>query len=355
MSAAVDASFWAGRRVLVTGHTGFKGSWLCLWLVALGADVTGFSIGVPTTPSLYALTDLAASVRDLRGDVGDADAVLKAVQEARPDVVLHLAAQSLVRPSFASPVETYQTNVMGTVHVLDAVRQSADVGAALIVTSDKCYENREWRWGYREYEPKGGYDPYSSSKGCAELVTDAYTRSYFGVDGRPRVASARAGNVIGGGDWSGERLVVDVMTAALNGTEVALRAPAAVRPWQHVLDCLSGYLVLTQALWGDRSMQGGWNFGPDSADVRTVEDLVAELGATWPGGIPYRRAPDPDLHEAHTLTLDSTKARRELGWRPQWALDESLRRVAEWYLAYQAGDDVTAMCNTQIRDHQAAR
>jgi CDP-glucose 4,6-dehydratase len=345
-----DARFWAGRRVLVTGHTGFKGAWLSLWLAALGAEVTGFADGVPTDPSLYALAGVNADVQHLEGDVRDTERVAEAVAQARPEVVLHLAAQPMVRRSFRDPVETYAVNVMGTVNVLDAIRRApADVRVAIVVTSDKCYENRNWVWGYREHEPMGGHDPYSSSKGAAELVTAAYRSSYFGEPGTPAIASARAGNVIGGGDWGEDRLVPDVFRAALAGAPIRIRNPNAVRPWQHVLNPLSGYLRLAERAWEDREAARGWNFGPQDADARPVGWIVDRIAELWDAPLQRELDPGPHPHEAHWLKLDSSLARERLGWTPRWDLADGLRRTAEWYRAHRDGDDVRAMTLTQIR------
>jgi CDP-glucose 4,6-dehydratase len=349
-AAMPDARFWAGRRVLVTGHTGFKGAWLCLWLAELGAAITGFADGVPTDPSLYALARAGDAVEHLDGDVRDTERVAAAVAQARPEVVLHLAAQPMVRRSFAEPVATYATNVMGTVNVLDAVRRApAGVRVAIVVTSDKCYENRDWVRGYREDEPMGGHDPYSSSKGAAELVTAAYRSSYFREPGTPAIASARAGNVIGGGDWGADRLVPDVFRAALAGAPVRIRNPEAVRPWQHVLNPLSGYLRLAERAWDDPDAARGWNFGPEDADARPVGWIVDRIAERWDA--PLRREVDagPHPHEAHWLTLDSSLARARLGWTPAWDLAEGLDRTVAWYRAYRDGEDVRATTLEQVR------
>lgn len=345
-SGLVDPGFWAGKRVLLTGHTGFKGAWLATWLLDLGATVTGLSDRVPTEPSLFALAGLSRAVDDRRGDLRDPAAADAAVTASRPDVVLHLAAQSLVRASYADPVGTYATNVMGTVNVLDAVRRAGGVPVTVVVTSDKCYANREWPWGYREQEPMGGADPYSSSKGCAELVVDAY-RSSFGT-ASSRLASARAGNVIGGGDWGADRLLPDLMQGALAGRRVVLRKPMAVRPWQHVLDCLSGYLVLAQQLWEDSELQGGWNFGPDATDQRTVQEIVRLVAARWPG-LTVEHDSSEHPHEAGLLALDSALARQRLGWRPEWAVEKAVERVVDWYEVYRDGGDIAAATQAQVR------
>jgi len=335
VEAMVTLSFWAGRRVLVTGHTGFKGAWLCLWLQELGAVVTGFSRGRPSEPALFDLAAVGEGMTSLEGDVRDLAAVEDAVARSGAEVVLHLAAQPIVRRSFSEPVETYATNVMGTVHVLDAVRRAGGVRVVVNVTTDKCYENREWAWGYREYEPMGGHDPYSSSKGCSELVTAAYRNSFGAQPGAPRIASARAGNVVGGGDFGEDRLIPDLMRAALAGETAVVRNPAAIRPWQHVLNPLSGYLMLAQALWDEPAHAEGWNFGPDELDARPVGWVVERLAELWGGGLDWRyEVSDADRpHEATYLKLDSSRARARLGWAPAWGLDDALGAIVEWYTA----------------------
>ena len=343
-------AFWSGRRVLVTGHTGFKGSWLALWLSALGAEVTGLSDAVPTEPSLFALARVEERVRTVWADVRDEGAVRRALEEAQPEVVLHLAAQSLVRRSFREPRETFDVNVMGTVCVLEAVRVVPGVRAVVNVTSDKCYENREWEWAYREDEPMGGHDPYSSSKGASELVTSAYRRSFFGDPDGPRLASARAGNVIGGGDWGADRLVPDVLRAALEGGAVEIRNPGATRPWQHVLNPLSGYLALAERLCEDSTAATAWNFGPDEADARPVGWVVERLDALWPGGLRWEREPGEHPHEARYLKVDSSRARARLGWAPVWGLERALESIVAWYAALQAGEDMRAVTLAQVGD-----
>lgn len=354
--AAVDPEFWRERRVLLTGHTGFKGAWLALWLQSIGAHVTGFSVDVPTEPSLYELARVGEGMESIEGDVGDPKAIAAAMAAAAPEVVIHMAAQSLVRRSFAEPRETYETNVMGTVNVLDAVRSNGDgVRAVVNVTSDKCYENREWEWGYREDEPMGGHDPYSSSKGCAELVTDAFRRSFFSGRDGARLASARAGNVIGGGDWGEDRLVPDVMRAALAGEEVRVRNPNSIRPWQHVLSPLSGYLVLAQALWSSPEHACGWNFGPAEEDARAVGWIVERMGELWPGGLRSVIDDGPHPHEARYLKLDSSRARSRLAWRPLVGLDAALQSIVEWYRALREESDMRAVTLGQIKAfHYAA-
>ncbi len=349
-AVAVEGSFWSGRRVLITGHTGFKGGWLALWLGAMGAEVTGLSDRVPTEPSFFGLAGVGAAMSSSElADVRDRAGVERILAAADPEVIFHLAAQPLVRLSYREPVETYATNVMGTAHVLEAARQSPSARVVVVVTSDKCYANREWEWGYREYEPMGGHDPYSNSKGCAELVTAAYRSSFFSGEGAAAVGSARAGNVLGGGDWAQDRLVPDLVRGALAGEAVAIRNPDAIRPWQHVLNPLSGYLVLAQALWSSREHADGWNFGPEEADARPVRWLADRLCELWGPGMAWDDLADPAApHEAGYLKLDSSKARMRLGWRPGWGIDAGLAGVVEWYRAFQRGEDMAAVSVEQI-------
>lgn len=344
----VDPTFWSGRSVLLTGHTGFKGGWLALWLQALGARVTGLSEAIPTTPSLFALARVHENLHlDVRADVRDAAAVERAVRAAEPEVVLHLAAQPLVRRSFAAPAETFAVNVGGTAHVLDAVRAVEGVRAVVVVTSDKCYAPGPD--AHPETDPLGGDDPYSASKAAAELVCTAYRDSY----GLP-LATARAGNVIGGGDWGADRLMPDVLAAAVAGDAVALRNPDAVRPWQHVLNPLAGYLLLAESVAAEPGrFAGGWNFGPAPDDALPVRALVERVGDLWSGdggGAPLAVADQPGEHppEAPTLRLDSAKARAELGWRPAWGLDDGLHAIVKWTRAHAAGQDLRAVTLAQI-------
>jgi CDP-glucose 4,6-dehydratase len=350
---AVDPRFWRERRVLITGHTGFKGAWLSLWLQSLGASVTGFAGSVSTKPSLYELARVSEGMKSIAGDVCDAEAVAQAVDACEPEVVFHAAAQALVRRSFQEPRQTYETNVMGTVNVLDAVRVHGHrVRAVVCVTSDKCYENREWEWGYRESEPMGGSDPYSNSKGCAELVTAAFRESFFSSSSRAhpaRVASARAGNVIGGGDWAADRLVPDVMRAALSGQPICVRNANSIRPWQHVLNPLAGYVILVQSLWASPEYATAWNFGPPDEDARTVGWLVERIAEMWPGSLTwvYDEAPHP--HEARYLKLDSSRARMHLGWHPPVGLERGLEAIVEWYRELDDGADMRAVTLRQIQ------
>ncbi|WP_129128413.1 CDP-glucose 4,6-dehydratase [Geomonas oryzae] len=354
-----DPEFFRGRRILVTGHTGFKGSWLSLWLHMLGAQVTGYALSPPTNPSLFDLAGVAGLVHSVTGDVRDQAALSAAVKAAAPEIVIHMAAQPLVRESYLNPVDTYSTNVMGTVHILEAVRKSQGVKAVLNVTTDKCYENREWPWGYRENEPMGGYDPYSSSKGCSELVTAAYRNSYFNearyADHGVALASARAGNVIGGGDWAADRLIPDCVAALLKNQPVRIRNPHAIRPWQHVLEPLSGYLALAQRLYQDGPrFVGAWNFGPGDDDAREVEWIVQRMCSRWQGDAHYVVDQGEHPHEAHYLKLDCSKAKAKLGWRPRWSLETTLDKIVDWTLAYQRGDDLREICLEQISAYTAA-
>jgi CDP-glucose 4,6-dehydratase len=351
-----DGAFWRGRRVLLTGHTGFKGAWLSLWLQSLGAEVVGLSLGEPPSePSLYELArvgeGMAASVAC---DIRDAPALERELARASPEVVIHMAAQPLVRRSFAAPRETYETNVMGTVNLLEAVRLCAGVQAVIVVTSDKCYENRESKGGYREEDRLGGHDPYSSSKAAAELVTSAYRRSFFSAKDGPRVATARAGNVIGGGDWGEDRLIPDMVRAVGKGGPLRLRNPTAIRPWQHVLCPLSGYLLLAQALYElpDHELPDharAWNFGPDQSDARTVEWVVRKVSALWPGGMPWQVDSMEHPHEAALLELDSKQAKERLGWEPRLGLEQALKATVEWYLAWRDGQDLRKLTLEQLQ------
>ena len=346
---SLDRAFWRGRRVLVTGHTGFKGSWLSLWLQAMGASVHGLSVDVPTDPALYELARVGEGLAgETMSDVRDGAAVQAALANADAEVVIHMAAQPLVRRSFIEPRETFDVNIMGTVSVLDAVRATRSVRVVIIVTSDKCYENREWEWGYREDEPMGGHDPYSSSKGAAELVVAAYRRSFFFAGRSAALATVRAGNVIGGGDWAAERLVPDIVRAVTAGETVRIRNPTSIRPWQHVMSPLHGYLLLAQSLWTDRDLAGGWNFGPADEDTRPVAWIVERLAEHWAGSLRSVFDPGPHPHEAGTLKLDSSRARTRLGWRPRVGLQTALESIAEWHLAHADGEDPKALTLTQI-------
>lgn len=344
-----DPGFWRGKRVLVTGHTGFKGAWLCLWLDRLGAAVTGLSLNVPTTPSLYEVARIDELVRSHQADVADTDRVRTIVTAERPDVVFHLAAQSLVRRSYEEPLETYRTNVLGTASILDAVRETPSVRAVVVATSDKCYANEGGSTAYREGDPLGGDDPYSSSKACAEHVAHAYGRSFLG--GRVASATVRAGNVVGGGDWAADRLIPDIVRAVTAGETVTIRNPTFVRPWQHVLDCLTGYLQLAERLWADPAYGGPWNFGPDEPP-RTVDWLVREMAAQWPGGLAWTAAADGGPKESAMLRVDPSKARERLGWRTRWDISTTLGRTVDWYAAHARGEDMRRVSVAQIAEHE---
>jgi CDP-glucose 4,6-dehydratase len=350
----VTAQFWRGRKVLLTGHTGFKGTWLALWLQAWGAEVTGFSLDPDTDPSMFLLTRAGQDLHDVRGNVCDLDALLQVMEQSRAEIVLHLAAQSLVRGSYEDPLETYATNVMGTATVLEALRRSPFARAAVIVTSDKCYENRERVAGYREDEPLGGADPYSSSKACAELVAAAYRRSFFNDPSAVRIATARAGNVVGGGDWAKDRLIPDVFRALLTGSAVEIRNPAATRPWQHVLDPLAGYLALAERLY-ERTpgVDEAWNFGPDDADLRTVATVAEALLSGWDPPGRWIRAGESGPHEARLLKVDSSKAKLRLGWHPRLDIKAALSWTVNWYLGFKQGEDAREMTLKQIERYCA--
>jgi CDP-glucose 4,6-dehydratase len=356
----MNLQFWTGRNVFITGHTGFKGSWLCLWLSLLGAKVTGYALQPPTNPSLFEQARIEDLIDSVIGDIREIDILKAVMQKVQPEIIIHMAAQPLVRESYKSPVETYQTNVMGTVNILEAVRSCNSVKAVVNVTTDKCYENKEWVWGYRENEPLGGFDPYSSSKACSELVTAAYRNSYFHpaqyADHGVAVATARAGNVIGGGDWAADRLVPDIIRALIDHRPISVRHPQAIRPWQHVLEPLSGYLLLAQRLVEAGSDYGeSWNFGPDDADAKPVEWIVKKLCERWGKDAGYIIAEGIHPHETHYLKLDCSKAKERLGWQPKWDLKFTLDKVVDWVQAWQAGDDLRTVCLQQITDYMKSK
>ena len=356
----IETDFWKNKRVFITGHTGFKGSWLSLWLHSLGAEVHGYALDPPTTPSLYELCRLEKRVRSTIADVRDRESLARTMASARPEIVIHMAAQPLVRDSYKLPVETFSINVMGTVHLLESVRSCPSVRAVINVTTDKCYENREWVWGYREHEPLGGYDPYSNSKACSELVTAAYRSSYFNPADHGKhgvaVASARAGNVIGGGDWATDRLVPDCLRSILKNEKIIIRNPQAIRPWQHVLEPLSGYLVLAQKLcWEAARYAEAWNFGPDDKDAKPVEWIVKRLCSKWGDNASYGIDSSKHPHEAHYLKLDCSKARSVLGWHPRWELDHALDSIVSWMRTYQGGKNVAEACLNQIQEYVQTR
>lgn len=344
-------NFWQGKKVFLTGHTGFKGSWLALWLQHLGADVWGYALAPEGEENLYTQAHVAQGMHTVFGDICDAPHLLATMQDCQPDIVIHMAAQSLVRYSYQHPIETYQTNVMGTVHVFEAVRQTPSVRAVLNITSDKCYANREMIWGYRENEPMGGYDPYSSSKGCAELVTDAYRNSFFMPAGIG-LASARAGNVIGGGDWATDRLVPDVIRACIAKEKVVLRFPDAIRPWQHVLDPLCGYLQLARLLYQDPIQYSqGWNFGPNQQTAYPVAWVVERLLEAWGGESRIDYEKQPQAHEAQSLVLDSTKARLYIQWSPRWTIMDAVQKIVAWHQEAMVQSDMRAFTLQQIEEY----
>ena len=357
----MNPEFWRGKRVLVTGHTGFKGSWLSLWLQSVGARLVGYALEPPTQPSLFELGRVAEAMTCVSGDVRDDDHLREVMARHRPEIVFHLAAQPLVRESYRNPVGTFATNVMGTVHLLEAVRQVSGVRAVVCITSDKCYENKEWLWGYREYEAMGGHDPYSSSKGCAELVARAYGNLFRNSDGDPRarvaLATARAGNVIGGGDWAKDRLVPDILRSFAKGQRVVVRNPQAIRPWQHVLDPLNGYLTLAEHLYRHGQRFGeSWNFGPsESHTPRSVEWVVEHLQSLWGADASWQQDERSQPHEDIHLRLDCSKARLRLSWQAHLELRTALEWVVEWFRAFQAGSDMQEVSHAQIRRFMQAQ
>ncbi len=349
----MNRKFWKGKRVFITGHTGFKGSWLSLWLQSAGAHVTGYALEPPTNPNLFTTGNVGIGMRSIVGDVRDFKHLRSVVEEVEPEIILHLAAQSVVRYSYDHPIETYEVNVLGTVNLLEAVRTIGKPCVVVNVTSDKCYENKEWLWGYREDEPMGGHDPYSNSKGCAELVTSAYQRSYFPVaeldKHRIAVASVRAGNVVGGGDWTRDQLLPDVINSFLKREPVLIRNPQAIRPWQFVLEPLNGYLTVAEHLVSSpASTVGAWNFGPEDGDAKPVEWIVENMVRLWNDGASWKTDSRHHPHEAHYLKLDSSKARTTLGWHPRLTLDNALQWVVEWYKAFHEKQNMHALTLSQI-------
>jgi CDP-glucose 4,6-dehydratase len=352
LKGKVDTLFWNGKRVFLTGHTGFKGSWLSIWLQSMGAIVKGYALEPPTNPSLFIEANVANGMESEIGDIRDLSNLKKSITDFNPDILIHMAAQPLVRLSYVEPVETYATNVMGTVNVLEAARNCPNLKAVVSVTTDKCYENKEWEWGYRENEPMGGHDPYSNSKGCAELVTSAYRRSFFNTPETASIATARAGNVIGGGDWAEDRLIPDILRAFEKSESVVVRNPLSTRPWQHVLEPLSGYLVLAQELYehGDKFAEA-WNFGPNDEDCKPVNWILDQMVSQWGKDANWELDKNNNPHEAGFLKLDCSKANNRLKWQPKWTLQETLELIIDWHHIYVSGNDVKTQCLKEIKKY----
>jgi len=345
LKGKVNPSFWKGKKVFLTGHTGFKGSWLSLWLQSMGAVVKGYSLAPPTNPSLFVVADVATNMESQIGDIRDLELVKQSMLSFNPDILIHMAAQPLVRLSYVEPVDTYTTNVIGTVNVLEAARVCPNLKAIVSVTTDKCYENKEWAWGYRENEPMGGHDPYSSSKGCAELVSSAYRNSFFNTKDSAALATARAGNVIGGGDWADDRLIPDILKAFENSKSVVVRNPLSTRPWQHVLEPLSGYLVLAEHLYqSGQEYAQAWNFGPKDEDCKSVQWILDRMVATWGAGAGWELDQNNNPHEAGFLKLDCSKAALELHWHPRWNLEHTLNLIVHWHQDWRAGKNMNEIC-----------
>jgi CDP-glucose 4,6-dehydratase len=350
----MDFNFWQGKRVLLTGHTGFKGSWLSLWLQAVGVELWGYALEPPTSPSLFEVARVAAGMTSVIGDIADYEHLHQVVAGFRPEIVIHMAAQSVVSTSYLDPVGNYRANVMGTVHLLEAIRQVGGVRSVVNVTSDKCYDNREWLWGYRETDPLGGYDPYSSSKACAELVTAAYRDSFFNpahyAEHGVAIATARAGNVIAGGDWTADGLVADIVRSLLQQQPILIRNPDAIRPWQHVLDALNGYLTLAENLYTkNTAFTEAWNFGPYESSVKRVGWIVEHMLSLWGEAAAWELAPGSRFHEHIALSLDSSKARYKLAWQPKLSLEDALEQIVKWTRFYQAGQDMHQVTTETIR------
>jgi CDP-glucose 4,6-dehydratase len=353
-----DSSFWKNKKVFLTGHTGFKGSWISIWLHSLGAKVTGYALDPPSQPNLYEIAGINRIVESIHGDVRDYDSLHSALLKSKAEIVVHMAAQPLVRESYLHPVETYEVNVMGTVHLLEAVRACRNVRAFLNVTTDKTYENKEWVWGYRENDRLGGSDVYSSSKACSELVTASYRKSFFSSSEQDHhgasIATVRAGNVIGGGDWAKDRLIPDSIRALLENEPIHIRNPQAIRPWQHVIEPLSGYLILTRRLYeGGYNYAGAWNFGPDNDSARTVEWVVKRLCEKWGEKAGYTLDKGSHPHEASFLKLDCSKAKSILSWQPRWSLETGIDKIVAWTKAYSKGADMLEVCEKQILDYSS--
>ena len=337
----VDINFWNGKRVFLTGHTGFKGSWLSLWLIEMGAIVKGYSLKPPTSPNLFEELSLGQKMNSEIGDIRNHKQLSESINKFQPEIILHLAAQPLVRASFLNPIETYEINIMGTIHLLESCRNVDSLKSVVIITTDKCYENREWHWGYRENEPMGGYDPYSSSKGCVELVSSAYRRSFFNSENSPNIATARAGNVIGGGDWSVDRLIPDIIKSFNLGQDVIVRNPHAIRPWQHVLEPLSGYLMLAETIYfkKDEALDS-FNFGPHDEGCRTVHEILEFMSDNWDNSPSWKLDSSENPHEATYLKLDISKAKSILNWSPKWTLETTLKSIIEWNSKYNKNENM---------------
>jgi CDP-glucose 4,6-dehydratase len=352
LKGIVNPGFWKDKKVFLTGHTGFKGSWLSLWLQDMGAIVKGYALEPYTTPNLFTEARVADNMQSEIGDIRDLSQIKKSMLAFNPDVLIHMAAQPLVRQSYKDPIETYSTNVMGTVNVLEAARHCKNLKAIVSVTTDKCYENKEWAWGYREDEAMGGHDPYSSSKGCAELVTSAFRRSFFSTEDTASMASARAGNVIGGGDWADDRLIPDILRAFQANKPVIIRNPLSTRPWQHVLEPLSGYLVIAQALYlGGDDYAEAWNFGPRDEDCRSVQWVLDLMVKKWGNGASWALDENNNPHEAGFLKLDISKAKARLKWKPKWVLEDTIDKIITWQKAFINGQDIKEKCLEEIHDY----
>lgn len=348
----VNRLFWKNKKVFLTGHTGFKGSWLSLWLKDMGAIVKGYSLDVNTNPSLFVKANVSEGMHSEIGDIRDLEKLSKSINVFNPDILIHMAAQPLVRLSYKEPIDTYTTNVIGTVNVLEASRKCENLKAIVSVTSDKCYKNNEWDWAYRENEPMGGHDPYSSSKGCAEIITSAYRSSFFYSKNSASIASARAGNVIGGGDWSNDRLIPDILKSFEKSKPVIIRNPTSIRPWQHVLEPLSGYLVLAQELYTNGSeFAEGWNFGPRNEDCKPVSWIIDEMVKYWGGNASWNLDETINPHEASFLKLDCSKAENRLKWKPKWTLKQTLKSIIDWHHVYLNDGDVNAQCLKEIKKY----
>ena len=352
---SINNNFWKEKKVFITGHTGFKGSWLCIWLHSLGAKITGFALEPPTNPSLFKLCHIDELVNSIICDIADAKKLQSAIKSSESEIVIHMAAQPLVRESYKDPVGTYITNVIGTANLLNSIRNCSSVRAVVNVTTDKCYENKEWPWGYRENEPLGGYDPYSSSKACSELVTSAFKNSFFNAQNynehNVAIATARAGNVIGGGDWASDRLVPDCINSLLENKDIYIRNPNAIRPWQHVLEPLHGYMMLAEKLYENGvDYADSWNFGPDDNDAKSVGWIAKKLCNLWETNIDCIIDNGDHPHEANYLKLDCSKAKSLLGWFPKWDVETALRKTVEWSKAYSRKDDLRQCCISQINE-----